>query len=204
MVAMSLDIEGFGDGEPIPERFAFCGLNGMGGNRNPAMVWNDVPPDTRSFVVLCIDSDAPTDATNVNKPGVTVPIDLPRAEFTHWVMIDIAAQTRRISEAAASDGVTVRGKKPGAGPIGISGHNDYTSWFAGDPEMEGVYGDYDGPCPPKNDERVHNYNFTIHALDIETLGLTGEFGLAEARAAMDGHLLATASVVGTYSLNPEI
>jgi Raf kinase inhibitor-like YbhB/YbcL family protein len=204
MVAMSLNIEGFGDGDPIPERFAFCALDGMGGNRNPAMVWSDTPSSTESFVVLCVDADAPTDPTNVNQPGVTVPADLARADFAHWVMIDVSAQTGRIAEAAASDGVTTGGKTPGAGPIGVSGINDFTSWFKGDAEMEGVYGDYDGPCPPANDERVHNYEFGVYALDVKTLGLTGEFGLGDVRAAMRGHVLASASVTGTYTLNPDI
>jgi hypothetical protein len=40
------------------------------------------------------------------------------------------------------------------------GVNDYTGWFANDPDMAGEYYGYDGPCPPWNDERVHTYVFT--------------------------------------------
>jgi hypothetical protein len=100
--------------------------------------------------------------------------------------------------------VTEHGKHVGPTPFGLRGRNDYTGWFAGDPDMEGTYGGYDGPCPPWNDELVHHYTFTVYALDVESLGLSGDFGLLEARRAMDGHVLASASQVGTYTLNPEL
>ena len=70
--------------------------------------------------------------------------------------------------------------------------------------MAGTYGGYDGPCPPWNDELVHHYTFTVHALDVASLGLSGDFGLAEVRTAMEGHVLASASVTGTYTLNPAL
>ena len=45
--------------------------------------------------------------------------------------------------------------------------------MAGDPEMGGTYGGDDGPFPPFNDERLHHYNFVVHALDVPSLGLEG-------------------------------
>jgi Raf kinase inhibitor-like YbhB/YbcL family protein len=84
------------------------------------------------------------------------------------------------------------------------GVNDYTSWFAGDPDMAGEYFGYDGPCPPWNDERVHTYVFTIYALDIPQLPLDGSFTCAEARLALTGHILDEAQIFGVYSLNPDI
>jgi len=36
----------------------------------------------------------------------------------------------------------------GSTAYGVRGINDYTGWFAGDPEMAGNHGGYDGPCPP--------------------------------------------------------
>src|SRR5690606_29409386 len=68
----------------------------------------------------------------------------------------------------------------------------------------GDYGQYDGPCPPWNDSIVHHYHFTVYALDVETLGLQGKFGGPAALAAMEGHILAKGSVVGKYSLNPDV
>jgi phosphatidylethanolamine-binding protein (PEBP) family uncharacterized protein len=68
--------------------------------------------------------------------------------------------------------------------------------------MVGEYLGYDGPCPPWNDERVHHYHFRVSALDVATLGLAPGFTLTQLREAMDGHVLACAVWVGTYSLNP--
>ncbi|MEC9483708.1 MAG: phospholipid-binding protein, partial [Halomonas sp.] len=50
----------------------------------------------------------------------------------------------------------------------------------------------------------HHYHFTDYALDIESLGLAGEFTGAEALKAMEGHVLDQAAVTGTYTLNPDL
>jgi len=70
--------------------------------------------------------------------------------------------------------------------------------------MRGDYYGYDGPCPPWNDEIVHRYVFTVFALDIDQLPLDGRFGGPEVRRAMQGHILAQASLTGTYTLNPQL
>jgi len=70
--------------------------------------------------------------------------------------------------------------------------------------MEGTYRGYDGPCPPWNDSIVHHYTFTLYALDVESLPVTGNFTAADVRKAMEGHVLAEASLTGTYSLNPDV
>jgi Raf kinase inhibitor-like YbhB/YbcL family protein len=82
--------------------------------------------------------------------------------------------------------------------------NDYTGWFSGDPNMAGIYGGYDGPCPPWNDSIVHHYFFEVFALDVETLNLKGNFNGQDALQAMKGHILASASHMGTYSMNMSI
>jgi Raf kinase inhibitor-like YbhB/YbcL family protein len=205
----AIEVPGFPEGGPIPGTFAFCvpaevGHVAMAPNRSPLVRWAGAPAETRSYAILCVDSDAPTVPDTVNKEGETVPAILARAEFAHWVLVDVPASLSEIAEGADSDGVTPHGKPLGPTPIGVRGRNDYTGWFAGDPDMEGTYGGYDGPCPPWNDELVHHYTFTVYALDVDTLGLSGDFGLAEARAAMEGHVLASDSAVGVYSLNPEV
>lgn len=205
-MALSIEVDGIEPGAPIPKQFAFCvpapgGKAVMGPNRNPRVSWSGAPAATRSFVLLCVDADAPTKPDDVNQEGRTVPASLPRADFSHWVLVDIPAAVTEIPEGADSDGVTPHGKPVGESPYGVRGKNDYTGWFAGDADMEGTYGGYDGPCPPWNDERIHRYTFSIHALDVETLGLSGEFGLAEVREAMRDHVIASASVTGTYTLN---
>ena len=80
--------------------------------------------------------------------------------------------------------------------------NDFTTWFAGDPAMAGDYYGYDGPCPPWNDERIHHYLFRLYALDVPHLALETRFTGPQARAAMHGHILDEACLVGSYSLHP--
>jgi Raf kinase inhibitor-like YbhB/YbcL family protein len=208
-VALSIEVTGIVEGGPIPGAFAFCvpasvGHVAMAPNRNPRVTWHDAPEGTRSFALLCIDLDAPTDATDVNQEGRSVPASLPRAEFSHWVLVDIPGSATSLGEGSDSDGVTPKGKPVGPTSHGTRGINDYTSWFAGDAAMEGVYGGYDGPCPPWNDDIVHRYRFTVYALDVAQLGLSGPFTAADARAAMVGHVLDQASVTGTYTLNPAL
>jgi hypothetical protein len=84
------------------------------------------------------------------------------------------------------------------------GLNDYTCWFAGDPAMAGDYYGYDGPCPPWNDLRIHHYIFRLYALDVPFLDLGPRFTGAQARAALQGHILDEAQLVGAYSLHPEL
>jgi Raf kinase inhibitor-like YbhB/YbcL family protein len=70
--------------------------------------------------------------------------------------------------------------------------------------MAGNYFGYDGPCPPWNDERLHHYVFTLYALDAPRLALGAAFSGAEARQAMQGRILAQATLTGLYSLNPAL
>lgn len=170
---------------------------------NPELEWGDVPDGVRSFALLLIDVDVPTSADDVNKEGREVPEDLPRADFTHWALIDLDSDARSLERGAYSNGVTRRGK-PGLSNRPREGVNDYTSWFAGDPDMEGTYRGYDGPCPPWNDSLIHHYVFTLYAFDIPTLGLSGEFTATDVKDSMEGHLVDSAAITGTYTLNPRL
>ena len=194
--------------QPIPEEFAF-GTPGPGGEPtvfapylNPHLAWSDVPPATRSFALICVDTDVPTRGEGVNQPGRHVPASLPRTEFFHWVMVDIPLECRELGSGSCAEGVVAHGKQNPVGPPGAKqGINDFTGWFAGDAAMAGDYFGYDGPCPPWNDDLLHHYHFRIYALDVPTLGLSGRFMAADARAAMQGHVLAEAALTGTYTLN---
>jgi Raf kinase inhibitor-like YbhB/YbcL family protein len=208
---MQLRSESFPNDGPIPGEFAFCvpaedGHVALGPNRNPQLYWTDAPPGTQSYAILCHDPDVPSRGDDVNLEGRSVPHDLPRVDFHHWVLVDIPATLSEIAAGSHSNGVTPHGKSAGAAANGqgVQGTNDYTGWFAGDQDMRGDYGGYDGPCPPWNDERLHHYHFTIYALDVATVGLSGSFGGAEALAAMHGHILAQATWIGTYTLNPAL
>jgi Raf kinase inhibitor-like YbhB/YbcL family protein len=206
---MELWSDDFSEGGPIPGELALCLPHPdthatFGPNRNPHLAWSGVPDGTRSLAIVCHDPDAPTRPDDVNVEGREVPEDLPRTDFFHWVLLELSADVTEIGTGACSDGVTVRGKGERSPFDCRQGVNDYTGWFAGSPDMEGNYHGYDGPCPPWNDSLVHHYVFTVFALDADSFGLAGHFGGAEARAAIEGHVLASATLTGTYTLNPRL
>jgi Raf kinase inhibitor-like YbhB/YbcL family protein len=205
---MQLRSDSFQHGSAIPSHLAFAKPGNpvaLSDNCSPHLAWKDAPADTRSFVITCIDNDVPSKPDDVNKEGRTVPPDLPRVEFVHWLMANIPVECRELAEGACSDAITPRGKKQPYGPPGsVQGVNSYTDWFKGDVQMEGTYLGYDGPCPPWNDSLVHHYHFRVYALDTASLPLKQGFSLEELRAAMAGHVLAEALLTGTYSLNPSV
>lgn len=207
---MKLTSTRFADGQKIPGELSFCIPDPahhvcLGKNLNPQLAWSDVPAGTQSFALICHDPDVPSQGDDVNQEGRTVPAALPRVDFFHWVLIDLPAAVNAINEGEFSHDVTPRGKPgPQAARGSRQGINSYTGWFAGDHDMSGDYYGYDGPCPPWNDEIVHRYVFTVYALDIETLPVQGKFGGPEVRTAMQGHVLAEASLTGTYALNPTL
>lgn len=207
---MKLTSSSFTDGSKIPGDFSFCIPDPahhvcLGKNRNPQLAWTDIPAGTQSFALICHDPDVPSQGDDVNQEGRSIPASLPRVDFFHWVLIDLNAAVNSIKEAEFSHDVTPRGKPgPQAAHGSRQGINNYTDWFAGDHDMNGDYYGYDGPCPPWNDEIIHHYVFTLYALDVANLPLEGKFGGPEVRAAMQGHILAQASLTGTYTLNPAL
>ena len=203
---MNFRISSFCNGGRIPGIYCL-GAPGEDGpfqfaaNRNPHLEWDDAPKGTKSFAILCVDPYVPSVGDSVNQEGKTVPKDLPRVDFYHWVLVDIPKYIKRIEEGEASTGITAHGKEFGKKPYGVAGRNNYTDWFAGDKEMAGDYGDYDGPCPPWNDELIHQYHFKLFALDVESLKLSGSFRGEDVVEAIKGHVLAEAEWVGNYTMN---
>jgi Raf kinase inhibitor-like YbhB/YbcL family protein len=207
---MKLTSSSFSDGGVIPAEYAFCAPDAkthatLSKNQNPQLGWVDVPVGTKSFALICHDPDVPSKGDDVNQEGRVVPKSLARIDFFHWVVVDLPASVVGVSVGEFSSSVVPRGKPGPQGPHGCrTGINDYTSWFAGDKDMAGDYYGYDGPCPPWNDEMPHRYVFTLFALDVAKLPLQGRFGGKEARAALEGHVLAQAAITGRYSLNPSV
>jgi Raf kinase inhibitor-like YbhB/YbcL family protein len=99
--------------------------------------------------------------------------DAPNGTFTHWVLYDIASETTELGENVPE------------GTLGIAGRNSF-----------GRAG-YGGPCPPASDP-PHRYRFTLHALDIPSLALSRDAEREQVEAQMNGHVLSTAQLVGTY------
>ncbi|QDI05293.1 MULTISPECIES: YbhB/YbcL family Raf kinase inhibitor-like protein [Xanthomonas translucens group] len=202
---MRLRSDSIQPGQPIAATYAMGQADGFAANRNPHLAWDDVPAGTAAFALLCLDPDVPTVAAMVGRDDVQIPVEQPRTNFVHWAAVEIPADLREIAEGSASDGVVTKGKRQPPGlPGARQGLNSYTDWFAGDAQMGGDYYGYDGPYPPANDLRLHRYFFRLFALDVATLALPARFTAADALRAMQGHVLAEASLYGTYSLNPKL
>lgn len=104
--------------------------------------------------------------------------DAPNQTWVHWVVFNLPGDTTMIPEA-----VTSTGDLPGTP---VQGQN---SWGRSD---------YGGPCPPSGE---HRYFFKAYALDT-TLDLDADATKANVVAAMDGHILAQAELIGTYEQQP--
>lgn len=207
---MELTTSSFEPDGPIPARYAFAKPDPdnhvtLSDNVNPALEWSDVPEGTKSFALICYDRDVPSVGDDVNQEDREVPPDLPRVDFFHWVVVDLPPDLRSIEEGEFASGVVAGGRQATEGPHGSrQGLNDFTGWFADDPDMGGNYLGYDGPAPPWNDSVIHHYTFTLYALDIEEVPVEGRFTGQEVRKAIEGHVLAEASVTGTYTQNPRL
>ncbi len=98
--------------------------------------------------------------------------------WVHWFVVNIPASARAIPESAS-------GMHRGLPADSLELRNSYG---------ENGYG---GPKPPRG-SGVHEYEITVHALDIPSLSLGPYATLAECTAAMHGHVLASACVIGTF------
>lgn len=192
----------FKQGGLIPARCA-AGRIGVDGapvqsdNLNPALEWGGAPAGTKSFAIFCLDDDVPT-CFEKNASG-ELDVQMHRRRFVHWLQADIPASVSKIAEGELSNEDR---RKEGFGTAGV---NDY---IAGAHELTGAANDvglgYDGPRPPAFDGRWHFYRFSVAALDVERLSLKEGFSYRELELALKGHVLATAEVVGRYTLNPRV
>jgi len=215
---MRLWSDSFTEGGLLPAECAFACIDPvtrvrLSNNRNPHLAWEDVPAAAHSLVLLCRDVDAPASGDQVNQAGQVVPLNLPRADFFHWLLLDIPLELHALAEGQFSQMVTPHGKRGPLVPFTVKngiehqlrqGLNDYSNWFAGDPDMAGEYYGYDGPFPPWNDERPHAYVFTLYAIDTPTLPLADRLTGPAVQQALHGHILDEAQIFCVYSLNPHV
>ena len=101
--------------------------------------------------------------------------DAPVGTWIHWVVFDIPASTSSLVEAIEPEDTLADGS--------VHGSN---SW-----DQLG----YGGPCPPGG---THRYFFKLYALDTD-LGLGVGATKEQVLEAMDGHVLAEAELMGTYT-----
>ncbi len=98
----------------------------------------------------------------------------PRTIWVHWVLYNLPVDGAGLAEAVASAAL----------PSGtLQGRNDW--------QQTG----YRGPCPPIG---RHRYFFKLYALDIVLSDLRSP-DKADLTQAMEGHILANAVLMGTYS-----
>ncbi len=198
--ALTVKVDGIKPGGVIPPAFAYCvpvqqGHTMRGPNRSPAISWSKGPANTASYAIIVVDTDVPTLFDDANKEGKTISASLKRRDFYHWVLVDIPAARTLLAEGADSGEPSP--KKPGPTRYGVRGISDYGGGGR-------IFGGYDGPCPPWNDEIPHHYHFWVYALDVAKLGVSGNFTGPDAVKAMQGHILAKGELVGVYSQNPDV
>ncbi len=98
----------------------------------------------------------------------------PKQVWVHWVLYGIPAAATRLA-GGASSGALPKGAKAGTNDFGKT--------------------QYGGPCPPRG---RHRYFHKLYALDV-VLDFPGASPKkADVEAAMKGHVLAKAELVGTY------
>jgi hypothetical protein len=101
--------------------------------------------------------------------------DAPGGTFDHWILFNISPELRELPEAIPV------GMNSG-GMTAINGVNSFGR------------SSYDGPCPPFG---THRYFFKLYALDT-TLNLDPSATKDQVLAAMQGHILAEAELMGIY------
>jgi Raf kinase inhibitor-like YbhB/YbcL family protein len=97
--------------------------------------------------------------------------DAPVGTWVHWVLFNLPANIQELPEQATPP----TGSQEGRNSWGRTG--------------------YGGPCPPSG---THRYFFKLYALDT-TADLTSSADKTRLLKAMEGHILAQAEVMGTYS-----
>jgi Raf kinase inhibitor-like YbhB/YbcL family protein len=149
---MHLTSTAFQQGGEIPIHYTSDGED-----VSPELAWKDAPAQTKSFVLVVHDPDAPM-----------------LGGFTHWVLYNVPAEAGHLKERIPTE-ERISG-------IGLQGKND-----------AGKIG-YVGPAPPSG---THRYFFRLFAID-KMLDLAPGATHKQVSAAVKGHILAQAELMGTY------
>ena len=103
--------------------------------------------------------------------------DAPGGTWVHWVLYNLPAEVPELPENIAKvEALDLGGAR--------QGRNDF--------RRPG----YGGPCPPPGP--AHRYFFKLYALDTR-LELKAGAQKKDVEAAMEGHVLGTAQLMGTYA-----
>jgi Raf kinase inhibitor-like YbhB/YbcL family protein len=101
--------------------------------------------------------------------------DAPVGTWVHWVLYDLPADVRALEQAVPPDAERPDGSRHGKNSWGRLG--------------------YGGPCPPSG---THRYFTKLYALDT-ALDLDAGANAKQVLGALEGHILAEAQLMGTYS-----
>lgn len=101
--------------------------------------------------------------------------DAPGGTFIHWVAYNIPSEINSLPAGLPQTAEIAGGGKNGVNGFGHLGYN--------------------GPCPPPG--KMHHYHFRLFALD-STLAPGDNADADAVRSAMNGHVVASAELVGTF------
>jgi Raf kinase inhibitor-like YbhB/YbcL family protein len=154
---IKLESAAFKEGGQIPAKYTCDGAN-----ISPPLSWSGVPDSVKSQVLICTDPDAP------------------RGVWTHWLMWNLPAASRKLLEGFSEKSTLVNGA--------VQGTNDFKKIGWG------------GPCPPSG---THRYVFTIYALDQSLpSSLSSRTTREELLKAMQGHIIAEGELTAKYARRP--
>jgi Raf kinase inhibitor-like YbhB/YbcL family protein len=151
-MTLQLTSPAFKEGETIPKQHT-----GDGPDVSPSLRWSEPPAGTKAFALICDDPDAP------------------RRTWVHWVVYNVPAAGRELTEGTPPQESFGTGVKQGKNDFGKIG--------------------YGGPAPPPG--KPHRYFFKLYALDV-LLELPAGATKDEVIAAMKGHVLAEGQLMGRY------
>jgi Raf kinase inhibitor-like YbhB/YbcL family protein len=101
--------------------------------------------------------------------------DAPMGSYVHWVLYNLPANVSGLPAAIPTTPTIAQGALQGVNGSGASG--------------------YQGPCPPPG--AAHHYHFKLYALDAK-LDLPAGARADEVEHAMNGHVIASAELIGTF------
>jgi hypothetical protein len=104
--------------------------------------------------------------------------DAPVGTWVHWVLFNLPARVDHLPEGVAKN------ETPSGLGGAVQGKNDFKKIG------------YGGPCPPPG--KPHRYFFKLYALD-RPLALRAGATKDQVEQAMQGHIVATAQLMGTYA-----
>jgi Raf kinase inhibitor-like YbhB/YbcL family protein len=154
-MTLTLKSDAFEHNAEIPVKYTCAG-----DDHSPALLWEGVPEQTQSLVLIVDDPDAPDPAA-------------PRTTWVHWLLYNIPPDTGGLAENITSTSLPTGTKE---------GLNDWNRTG------------YGGPCPPIG---RHRYFHKLYALDT-VLDDLKQPGKDKLEAAMQGHIIAQAELIGTF------